>query len=982
LEFASDGSILAGVQYGSADGAVYRSANGGETWTAVASGLEDTQPFDLMTLPTGSFTIFAGVEGGLRQIEVEQDSPTEPGIWHSSGPRGGSAQALAVSPNFASDGIAFSGNWRVTYQGGDAGLGFAKSTDGGQTWAIKPDSSESTYNGTAVHAYALSPTFPSDGIGFASTGGGVYQTSDGGENWHWLGGPDAPPGWLGPIAIAPDFPSSGYIMTGASYYSDVLYLSQDGGQTWTTDAAPSASAAIAYSPNFTNDQTAFTAGWGVFKTQNAGLAWTEVLTGAMRSLAVSPNFASDQMLFAGVWGGDFYISDDGGSSWITRTIAAEVQFIDALAISPQFASDQTLFAGTDTGLYWSADGGDSWQAVSEYAGTAVAALAISPNWPTDPTLLVGTATGVYRLLSSDPSSGTVREAGQGFIPLDTVPLALANDENLLLTGATYYGLYGSQDDGQSWQPIGAANGLLPVHIDSVAFDPVDENVLYLGSSNGIYRSGDKGETVQRVLEDGYVPAMVIAPSQPEIGYAAVQMPPDWGTLDGGLFKTTDRGLSWQQVSVDLPEELRVVKLLVRPDDAEVVYVLGGKARFACGASALYRSEDGGVHWERVATAVNQIMDVAISPANPDILYATNYGDVWDEGYNPCVVDDLDGGKLYRSEDGGDSWTAVSNRNGSLWLGHDDSDVVRLIDLDNQVAWRPEQSGIWETTDGGATWQKVSGVEDWDDGWWEGDWVFGANFDGAAHTLGEDLSDPSRLLWAVGHLFRVEENGRFVTPLYTDEVAPGQWRSRGADNVVMFDISISPANSDDIYLGYYDIGCWHSPNGGEGWQNCNYYEAGDWPNVTAVLADPSRVGVVWSAQAPDTEDPFLLLRSDDHGQTWTEANAGLPAGPISGLSLDNHSPSNGRSLFVAADQDVYGSTDDGWQWEKLFDCGGCWFTAVDQFNGQIVYAGGQAGLFRSVQGGAPGSWEAVGLPQFVGRNQGTPWFPDGWEPWTG
>lgn len=165
----------------------------------------------------------------------------------------------------------------------------------------------------------------------------------------------------------------------------------------------------------------------------------------------------------------------------------------------------------------------------------------------------------------------------------------AGPTGILLAGSDLSGAYRSLDDGQSWQPIGAANGLVPVHIDSVAFDPHDENILYLGSSNGIYRSGDKGETVQRVLDDGYVPAMVMAPSQPEIGYAAVQMPPYWESLDGELFKTTDRGLSWQQLSVDLPEEVRVVKLLVRPDDAEVVYLLGGKARFACGASALYRS---------------------------------------------------------------------------------------------------------------------------------------------------------------------------------------------------------------------------------------------------------------------------------------------------------------------------------------------------------------------------------------------------------
>ena len=208
--------------------------------------------------------------------------------------------------------------------------------------------------------------------------------------------------------------------------------------------------------------------------------------------------ATDNTLFAGGWG-DFYVSANGGSSWITRTVAAEVKFIDALAVSPQFASDQTIFAGTDAGLFWSVDGGDSWQAVSEYAGTAVKSLAISPNWPTDPTLLVGTYTGVYRLLSSDPATGTVRQATEGFAPLDTVPLALANDENLLLTGTTYYGIYGSEDDGQSWQPMGYnGNGyyafadvaISPNYHNDQTFFAARTNMLGIGGS--VYRTTDGG----------------------------------------------------------------------------------------------------------------------------------------------------------------------------------------------------------------------------------------------------------------------------------------------------------------------------------------------------------------------------------------------------------------------------------------------------------------------------------------------------------
>lgn len=696
LEFASDGSILAGVHYGGTDGAVYRSADGGVSWTAVATNLTDTQPFDLLTQPSGSFTIFAGVEGGLRQIEIEQGTPAEPGTWSSSGPRGGSAQALAVSPNFASDGIAFSGNWRVTYQGGDSGIGFVKSTDGGQTWAVKPDSSESTYNGTAVHGYALSPTFPSDGIGFAATGGGVYKTTDGGENWHWLGDPDAPPGWLGPIAIAPNFPSSGHIMTGASYYSDVLYLSQDGGQTWTTDAAPSASAAIAYSPNFANDQMAFTAGMGIFKTENAGLTWTEVLTGAVRSLAVSPNFASDQMLFAGALGGDFYISDNGGSSWITRTVAADAQFIDALAVSPQFASDQTLFAGTEAGLFWSEDGGDSWQAVSEYAGTAVPSLAISPNWPTDPTLLVGTYTGVYRLLSSDPSTGTVRQTTLGFEALRTTPLALANDENLLLTGSTFYGLYGSADEGQSWQPAGFnGNGyysfadvaISPDYHNDQTFFAARTSMLSIGGS--VYRTTDGGDNWEWVYGTDFVRSLAISPNFANDRTIIA------GTNEQAARISSDSGDTWNKLGewpiYDRGAALHVALPPNYPTDGTV---------FAGGSKGFWRLPAGAAMWQAVDLGLTEsygITAVAISPAyanDQTLLVIANWSDpVTYEGY----------ASPFLSTDGGANWTPVNT--GLPDSGLTDITFSPFFNIDHTV-YGLTGNELYRSRDGGTRWTPV------------------------------------------------------------------------------------------------------------------------------------------------------------------------------------------------------------------------------------------------------------------------------------
>lgn len=717
LKFASDGSLLAGVHYGSADGAVYRSEDAGMTWTAVAGNLSDTQPFDLLAQPNESLTIFAGVKGGLRQIKIEQDTATEPGTWQSSGPRGGAAQTLVMSPDFANDGIVFSGNWRTNYQGSESGSGFVKSDNGGQTWAIKPDSSESTYNGTAVHGYALSPNFPSDGIGFAATGGGVYQTTDGGENWHWLSGPDAPPAWLGPIALAPDFPTSGHIMTGASYYNDYLYLSQDGGQTWTVTDAPSAGSAIVYSPNFASDQTTFTAGAGVFKSTDAGLTWTEVLTGAIRTLAVSPDFASDSHVFASDWT-DFYRSNDGGSSWMTRTVASEAKLINALVVSPDFANDQTLFAGTDIGLFSSQDGGNSWQAVSEMGDTAVQSLAVSPHWPADPTLLVGTYSGVERLV------GGVRQTADGFEALNTVPLA--RQGNFLLTGGTYYDLYASHDAGQSWQPLDfMGNGyydykavaISPNHYNDQTYFAARSSMYSIGGS--IYRTTDGGANWEWVYGTDYVSSLAISPQfgsdqtiiagtneqaaristdggdtwsklgeWPVYDRGAalyVALPPNY-PADGTVFAGGYKGLwrlpkgttMWQPVDLGSAESYSVTAVALSPDYAHdqtllVIAAWSDPVTYENYASP-YLSTDGGASWTAGNTGLpdSGLTDIAFSP-----LFHIDH-----------TVYGLTGHKLYRSRNGGMSWTLVGSAPGQ----------PRLYNL--QVDWQgtvfiSTGQGVWQ-----------------------------------------------------------------------------------------------------------------------------------------------------------------------------------------------------------------------------------------------------------------------------------------------
>lgn len=83
----------------------------------------------------------------------------------------------------------------------------------------------------------------------------------------------------------------------------------------------------------------------------------------------------------------------------------------------------------------------------------------------------------------------------------------------------------------------------------------------------------------------------------------------------------------------------------------------------------------------------------------------------------------------------------------------------------------------------------------------------------------------------------------------------------------------------------------------------------------------------------------------------------------GLSLDKSSNVNNRLLYVTALGDVYKSLDDGVSWSMSLDCDGCRYTSIDQFDSDIVYAGGEAGLWRSLNGGS--SWSDVSHPDMIG-----------------
>jgi photosystem II stability/assembly factor-like uncharacterized protein len=745
IEFAQDGSILAGVAYGDTSTAMYRSIDGGQTWQALGN-LSDSGLFDLTSLSSasesdqrGAFTFLAGTAHAINSRDQQQRDPAELGTWTGNGPWGGRAGLLAISPNFANDGIVFSGEVNML-RASEYGPGLFKSSDGAQTWRSVSQSADGSIamGGEAVHAYTFSPNFAADHLVFASTSRGLYQSINSGDTWSVIEGVYSGfPGGISGLALAPDYPTSGEMIATGGW--GTLVESRDFGKTWSGLAVQSSGMAT-YSPNFSVDHTIFTHGNDIYRSIDRGLSWTPVLTqGGYLSLSpqfgvdhtafaasnsmsggvsktlnsgttwapilnayvrlfLSPQYGSDQTIFAlsnigaGPYGANImYRSINGGASWITRTIGLSTTNVGGLFLSPTFNVDHLMYATGTDGLYRSTDGGLNWSTVPDFAHRYVSTVVFSPGWPVQPYLLVGTSQSVYRSIDG----GTTWTRMQGVRLLNASPLGLTADDSLWFAG-TENGVYVSPDRGQSWSPLGT----LSAYINELAVSPAysfDHTVFATTSCAGcggvgIYRTTDGGAIWNQVRSSNYSGALAISPQ-----YATDHT---LFILGSGVSRSTDGGDHWSTIGTWPPFATPYQEIALPPNYPadSTVFVAGpgfwrlppGETQWQSGAtgilstsnvsaiavapnystshtllaasydypdvnvqSAVYRSEDGGVNWQR--------SDIGLPNAEwRSLAYSPHYAD-------DHTVYLASPQQLYRSTDDGHSWIAVGATPDYSWL---------------------------------------------------------------------------------------------------------------------------------------------------------------------------------------------------------------------------------------------------------------------------------------------------------------------------
>ncbi len=540
----------------------------------------------------------------------------------------------------------------------------------------------------------------------------------------------------------------------------------------------------------------------------------------------------------------------------------------------------------------------------------------------------------------------------------------AGIDGTIIAASDLSGAYRSQDGGSTWDVLGASRGLTETHISGIGFHRTIPDILFIGTGNGIFRSNNGGDSFTHVLTSGYITDIEMAVNQPNIGYATYH--PTYNSKHGTIYKTTDTGWTWSPITTNLPDSLRLLKIVVNPHHADTLYVLSGNGRFACGPAEVYRSTDGGISWTHLTDSFPPILDLAMDPQHPDTLYISTMNADCNATY--YWTDLL--GALYRSTDAGISWTYRSDYTGVILINPNNTSHIRIIDPREPYPWNP-RSGTFTSYDGGLSFTQTGSVNQWDTFFQSHVyWCYGSSFNGICKTVGEDLSNPNTYYWVTSQwAYKSTNGGTTFENIFTREIQPGYWQSRGLDNVNMMDIAISPADPRIIYAAYFDIGLWRSIDKGQSWQSCNdSLHSGNWEghggNCATVLADPQRPHVVWASQSENQngEYPTYLLKNSDTGNKnqWIPADTGLPKQQIMGLSIDPQSPTHHRTLYVTAQQDVYQSTNDGTSWTKIFDCNGCRFTAVDPNNRNILYAAGERGVWRSTDRG--NSWTNISIPE--------------------
>jgi photosystem II stability/assembly factor-like uncharacterized protein len=357
-----------------------------------------------------------------------------------------------------------------------------------------------------------------------------------------------------------------------------------------------------------------------------------------------------------------------------------------------------------------------------------------------------------------------------------------------------------------WRSIGPYRGGRTVGAAGVAQQP---NVFYIGVNNGgVWKTTDYGRTWNSVFDDestGSIGAVVVSPSDPNIIYIGSGEGlhrPDL-SVGNGIYKSTDAGKTWTHLG--LRDGQQIPKIAIDPKNPDRIFVaVLGHPYGPNEERGIYRSLDGGNSFQKVFYIDENTGgdDVAIDPSDPNVVYAT----MWQAQEGPWENAEWDGtkGGVFKSTDGGNTWRQLKNGlSDSLVQAHlaiapSNSNIVYLVigTTEENAYGTGTGMAMYRSNDKGETWQRIS-----EDGRPE------ARIGGGdAPVIAVDPKDPETIYSASIVFWKSTNGGKSWTAL---RGAPG-----GDDYQ---NVWVNP-NNPSIMLVTGDQGALVTVNGGSTWSS--------------------------------------------------------------------------------------------------------------------------------------------------------------------
>ncbi|MFH1374721.1 MAG: glycosyl hydrolase [bacterium] len=618
--------------------------------------------------------------------------------------------------------------------------------------------------------------------------------------------------------------------------------------------------------------------------------------------------------------------------------------ITDLAVHP--SQPEVIYAASAAGgIFKSTDFGSNWTAVFDDAGVqSMGAIAIHPEDP----LILYAGTGEANS-SGDSYEGT--------------------------------GIYRSTDGGSSWSFRGLPNSY---HIGRIVIDPLRPDTVFAAVAGklfgtnperGLYRSTDGGATWEQKLYVTDSTACIDFALHPTTGVAFAAMWERWrsprnrrvGGLTSSLYRSTDFGQSWTQITRGLPanqEDLGRMGVSVDPE-SNTVYVIcfNHPGNFI----GLYKSTDLGENWTRTNDGELNgfgggfgwyFGQVRVAPGDPGLVFALGVG-------------------LYRSNDGGASWVDAGSG------AHVDHHAMYILPDDHSKVYDGSDGGVNYSTNGGNWWtmytdmpntqfyaitidhqqpQRLYGgtqdngtlrtltgsTDNWDhihggDGFYvivdptnsdviyaEYQWGglrkstnLGSSWSNATNGIdGNDrtnwntpvVMDPSHnnvLYYGANRLYKTTDGANNWTAISGDLTNGDDPGTLTFGTITTIDVAAT--DSQVIYVGTDDANVWVTTNGGSSWQNIGASLPDRW--ITRVAVDPYDPATAYVTLSGYTDGSYLahVYRTPNYGQVWIDIHGNLPEAPVNDIIIDPHHDS---TLFVASDFGVFVTTNLGLGWSML------------------------------------------------------------------